>query len=252
MTELAFLSRRRALLGALTLALGATVLMSSPVKAGVLRVQPVLVDLRGGGQTETLTLRNEGRTPVTVQSRIFRWVQDKSGKESLIPTRDVVVSPPSATLRPGSDYVLRVVRVAKTPIVGEESYRLLVDELPDPSRMSSGQVALLIRKSIPVFFSAADAGRPSVTWSASVTGSSLVVTAQNTGGRRLRVSDLEVKDTSGASLSRKNGLVGYIHAGSSQSWSLPLRRGAKAGGNVVITASGDDQPVHARVQVRNR
>lgn len=252
MTALASISRRRALFGALTFGLGATFLMSTPVNAGVLRVQPVSIDLRGGGQAATLTLRNEGRTPITVQSRIFRWVQDKNGKESLVSTRDVVVSPPTATLRAGSDYVLRVVRTAKTPIVGEESYRLLVDELPDPSRMDSGQVALLVRQSIPVFFSAADAGRPTVAWSASTTGNTLVLTAQNTGGRRLRVSDIEVKDASGSSLAKKNGLVGYVLGGSSQSWKLPLRRGAKPGGTVVITGSGDNQPIHARVQVGNR
>ncbi len=44
----------------------------------------------------------------------------------------------------------------------EESYRVLVDELPDPSRKKAGTVALVLRYSVPVFFRNPDAKAPDV------------------------------------------------------------------------------------------
>jgi P pilus assembly chaperone PapD len=80
-----------------------------------------------------LTLRNDEDTEVTVQTRVLRWSQN-AGKETLEPTPDVVASPPAVTLAPGADYVVRVVRVSKQPVHGEESYRVIVDQLPRTGR----------------------------------------------------------------------------------------------------------------------
>jgi fimbrial chaperone protein len=53
---------------------------------------------------------------------------------------------------PGTDYTVRIVRTAKGPVAGEESYRLLIDQLPEPKDRKANQVSLVIRHSIPVFF----------------------------------------------------------------------------------------------------
>ena len=124
---------------------------SAPASAGSLQVAPVLVDVAAPGAASTVTLRNEGTTPINAQIRVYRWSL-VNGKEQLEPTDDVVASPPSVTLSPKGQYVTRIVRVSKQPVVGEESYRLLVDQLPDLSQQRNGAVNLLVRYSIPVFF----------------------------------------------------------------------------------------------------
>lgn len=96
---------------------------ASLAEASSLRVAPILLDVSAPGATTTLNLRNEGDQKLYVQIRIFRWTGTQS-EPSLEPTSDVVVSPPAATLTPGTEYVVRVGRVAKQPIVGEESYRI--------------------------------------------------------------------------------------------------------------------------------
>jgi fimbrial chaperone protein len=61
-----------------------------------------------------------------------------------------VASPPAAKLAPKSNYVVRVVRVTKRPVSGEESYRVLIDQLPEGAQQKGNAVNLLVRYSIPV------------------------------------------------------------------------------------------------------
>ena len=87
---------------------------SAPASAGSLQVEPVLVDITAPGAASTVTLRNEGTTPIDAQIRVFKW-SIVNGKEQLNPTDDVVASPPSVTLTSKGQYVVRIVRTSKQP-----------------------------------------------------------------------------------------------------------------------------------------
>ena len=117
---------------------------SAPAAAGSLQVEPVLVDITAPGAASTVTLRNEGTTPIDAQIRVYKW-SVVNGKEELKPTDDVVASPPSVTLTPKGQYVARIVRVSKQPVVGEESYRLMVDQLPDLRMRAFRRAARVVR-----------------------------------------------------------------------------------------------------------
>src|SRR5947209_5781253 len=169
---------------------------SAPASAGSLQVAPVLVDVTAPGAASTVTLRNEGTTPINAQVRVFRWSL-VNGKEQLDPTDDVVASPPSVTLSPKGQYITRIVRVSKQPVVGEESYRLVVDQLPDLSQQRNGMVNLMVRYSIPVFFGAADKKNPSMAWSVSTSADKITLMARNNGERRLRISVLTLRYSGG-------------------------------------------------------
>jgi fimbrial chaperone protein len=216
---------------------------SSPANAGSLQVEPVLVDVAAPGAASTVTLRNEGAAPINAQIRVYRWSL-VNGKERLDPTDDVVASPPSVTLTPKGQYITRIVRVSKQPVVGEESYRLLVDQLPDLSQQRNGAVNLMVRYSIPVFFGAANKKSPSVAWSVATNGKKITLTANNTGDRRLRISALSLRNDSGKTLSFGSGLTGYALGQSTVSWTVPSS-GFTASGAVSVTAQSDGGPVHA-------
>src|SRR5262249_33896637 len=155
-----------------------------------------------------------------------------------------VASPPSLMLAPNGKNIVRIVRVAKTPVVGEESYRLLVDQLPDLSQQKNGGINLMMRYSIPVFFGAADKKNPTLAWSIAVKGDKVTLAAHNTGDRRLRISGLTVKDANGRSISLGEGLAGYALGQSTRSWPLPAR-GFAARGSASISAQSDGGPVQA-------
>ena len=216
--------------------------------AAQLRVEPVLLELNAPAAAASLTLRNDEDAEVVVQTRVMRWSQ-ADGREMLEPTTDVVASPPTVKLSPGADYMVRVVRVSKRPVRGEESYRVIVDQLPSVRRQQARAVNLLIRHSIPVFFRHPQLSAPSVAWSLGQDGDKLVVTATNSGDERLRIAGLRLRDSAGTTIAFGNGLVGYSLGRASMSWIAPSHpRGFGGGGSVSITAETDKGPINAMAQ----
>jgi fimbrial chaperone protein len=222
-----------------------------PSLAGQLRVEPVLLELNAPAAAASLTLRGGDDGEVVVQTRVLRWSQ-VNGKETLEPTSDVVASPPSVKLAPGADYVVRVVRVTKRPVQAEESYRVLVDQLPDLRTQRTRSVNLLLRQSIPVFYRSRQIAPSNVTWTLGYENDKLVVTASNAGDERLRIASLRLRDAANT-VSFGNGLIGYVLGQSSMNWTAPNSpRGFGAGGTVSIDAETDKGPLHASVQWRGR
>ena len=202
-----------------TAAVAIAIAAASAALASTLEVTPILIDVMAAGSSASvITLRNRGANPANVQVRIMRWRQT-NGTDTLERDTSVVASPPFATLAPNSDYAMRIVRTDKRPIVGEESYRLLIDELPAP-RQPDGSVRLAIRYSIPVFFRSPHATQGDVRWSLLRKGDSLSLFAINHGERRTRISNLRLVNGSGASVSFGAGLAGYALGGSGRSWTV--------------------------------
>lgn len=224
-------------------------LWGQPAAAVSLRVAPTTVELIAPDSAAVLNLRNDAKRSINVQIRVFRWSQE-GGVEQLQPTSDVVASPPAAELGPNADYVVRVVRVSKTPVQAEESYRIVVDELPDPSRRKAGTVSLVVRHSIPVFFRNADASGPQVSWSLTAKGGSLMLTARNRGDSRLRLSDLALSQ-GGKRVGGRKGLVGYVLGGAIMQWPIP-RTKQLSGGSMTLSAQSHAGPFDAEVAIKGR
>jgi len=225
--------------------LATSMLVSGTASAAVLQIEPILLELNAPATSGTLTLRNDEDIDVSVQTRVFHWVQI-DGQETLDPTGDVVASPPIVTLAPGADYTIRIVRTAATAVRGEESYRLWVDQLPASQRLSQSGVNILIRQSIPVFFRARQLTRASVSWTLRLQGGRLLIVAANSGDERMRIASLRLRDAAGKTASFGNGLVGYVLGRSSMTFIIPNPpREFGAGGDVSIAAESNYGPVDA-------
>jgi len=163
-----------------------------------------------------------------------------------------VASPPAVTLAANGSYVARIVRVSKRPISGEESYRVLIDQLPatQQKRTSAVNLLVLVRYSIPVFFGASERRDPAVAWSVVVSGTKVKVTARNDGDRRLRVAALNIRNNKGKTVSFSKGLVGYVLGKSTIAWTASAG-GFAADGPVAISAQGDTGPVEAVAAVNS-
>ena len=229
--------------------LGAFLLVLAPGQAGSVSVAPVLLDMTAPAAATLLTLRNDQKKPLNVQVRAYQW-QQAGGEERLVPTREIVVSPPIATIQPGGEQVVRVVRLSKQAPVGEESYRVLVDELPDAAERRDGRVKLVLRHSIPVFFAEPSRAPPRVTWSIIERGGSWFLEGANAGGRRLRIANFSLKDATGNVIANRSGLLGYVLAGGSIRWPLTPSRELKTAGTAVLTADTETGPMHATAHIR--
>ncbi|MGY3690166.1 fimbrial chaperone protein [Bradyrhizobium sp. USDA 3240] len=224
-------------------------LCAARVEAASLRVAPTTLDLLAPDSAATLNLRNEDSRSINVQIRVFRWTQS-GGADRLEPTSDVVASPPSQTLGPNADYVVRIVRVSKQPVEGEESYRVVVDELPDPARRRHGVVNLALRYSVPVFFRAPDLRQAQISWTVGRSGNGLAVTARNAGQQRLKIADLKLIDGTGQNIILGKGLVGYVLGNATIQWSFAAHGANLSGRSVTLSAQSDTGQVNATAAVQ--
>ena len=94
-------------------------------------------------------LTNSGTSPVKLQVRVFRWVQ-QDGQEQLLPTDALMATPPMQELAAGQQQLVRVMRADKEPPAAQQHYRLIVDEVPDLA-IRAGGMQFVLRYSIPVF-----------------------------------------------------------------------------------------------------
>ncbi|KAA1180537.1 molecular chaperone [Rhizobium tropici] len=219
------------------------------INAASLRVAPTSLELVAPASATVLNLGNDGDHPINVQIRVFKWSQ-ADGIERLEPTRDVVASPPSTRMNPNGQYVVRVIRTSKAPVRAEETYRVIVDELPDASRTRAGTVTLIMRQSIPVFFKQADVKAPDVSWSVARQGSGLVLVGRNNGGSRFRLSNLTLAQ-GGTKISNRNGLVGYVLGGATMQWPIGTTK-SLSGSAVTLHGQSDLGPFDAKVAVNQR
>lgn len=124
--------------------------MSSGVQADSLSVSPTRITVAPGAKTSSLTVKAGGKDSAVLQVRVMGW-NEKHDPKKLRATKDVVISPPVAKLKPNQELTVRIVRKSKRPVKGRECYRILVDRLPGAAK-SKQMIKLRVRHSIPMCF----------------------------------------------------------------------------------------------------
>jgi len=190
--------------------------------AGSISVSPTTLNLVTSGEAgSSVTVTNSSTTPVNIQARVLRWTQ-VDGKDRLDATEEVAVSPPIIQVPPGVDQVIRIVRLSQQPVIGEEAYRLLVDELPSSVRLPAASVRLVVRQSIPVFFCSPVAAIEPLSFELSRAGNATRAVGTNRGDVHQKITALTIKDGRGTVRYSKSGLVGYVLGKSSFAWNAPM------------------------------
>lgn len=117
-------------------------------QANEFTVSPTSLAVPAGGQVAVLTVRSS--TASMGQVRVMRWLRG-SDDAKLLPTRDVIASPPALHMAAGQETTIRLVRVINAPINGLECYRVLIDQLPAAGPRGQS-VAFTLRHSVPLCF----------------------------------------------------------------------------------------------------
>lgn len=210
---------------------------STSADASSLRVSPVMLDMKAPQAASSISIWNDAQKPVNVQVRVFRWSQ-KDGAEVYTAATEVVASPPITTVKPNGENIIRIVRIGQRPVEGEESYRLIVDELPAEGRRQNGTVTLVVRHSIPVFFSTANATAPSAKWQVESKPGGFQVSVINSGAHRLKIWNLSLM-IGKTILAKQDGLVGYALGRSRASWFVAAPSTRLSGRSITISADSE-------------
>jgi len=217
-------------------------------RAANLGVSPTLIDLHAGESVSGLRVHNGDESePVNVQARLVRW-QQQAGVDVHTPTEAVVVSPPVSRVAPGAENLIRVIRTDQTPVVGEESYRLLIDQLPNPGTQTAGTISILIRHAVPVFFAAANASPAQAQWQIAratrtdpdaPAQAGWRVTVHNSGDKRLRLANLTLQDSNDRVTGEHPGLLGYVLGHSTMTFFIAARANTATASALRLSAQSE-------------
>ena len=192
------------------------------LNAASIRLSPVSVEILSDQAASSISLYNQSNESSDLQVRVFEWRQN-AGQDQLIPTDEIAVSPPFLKLQPNDSYNLRVVRINPVLVSGEQTYRIIIDELPKPidNRKVDQGVNVLLRSSLPLFVVNKDA-ITKLTWSIQQEQNNSSLIINNVGNRHALLSNLTLVDTTAnkSYAIKVNTVNGYILAGKARNFNI--------------------------------
>ncbi|HET7925382.1 MAG TPA: molecular chaperone, partial [Rhodanobacteraceae bacterium] len=221
---------------------------ASDASASGLQIAPTSLEMASAGPAQALWLTNTGDHELRAQVRAYKWSQAQ-GKDSLEPTQALVASPPMLTVPPGGRQLVRVIRTGQDASSGEQTYRLLVDELPLESAKGTG-VMYVLRYSVPVF--AGVSGTPQLKWSGTPSHEGLELTVSNSGTAHAQIREVSLVGA-GAATPIVPGLLGYVLPGATMHWTIALPAGANATNaslKALVNGNATDQMLSPGTQPR--
>ena len=196
--------------------------LPSMLNAASIRLSPVSVEILSDQAASSISLYNHSNESSDLQVRVFEWRQN-AGQDQLIPTDEIAISPPFLKLQPNDSYNLRVVRINPVPVSGEQTYRIIIDELPKPidNRKVDQGVNVLLRSSLPLFVVNKDA-MTKLTWSIQQEQNNSSLIINNIGNRHALLSNLTLVDTTAnkSYAIKVNTVNGYILAGKARNFNI--------------------------------
>ena len=214
-----------------------SLLVANVVNAATLGVSPVRVTLSDKQKMDTITVRNDGAEPVSMQLEVLNWSKE-DGEDVFTPTRELIVNPPIFTIPAGSSQLLRV-GLRSTPDAQRElTYRIFVQELPPPPSPDFNGTKMLMRVSLPVFVLPKVAAKPLLRWKAvRSSDGSLKISSTNDGNAQPWIT----QNTSD-----------YVLIGQSFDWILPASTDysiPQSGTTIQLFAETDAGDIEAEVLV---
>jgi len=193
----------------------------TPAMAGEFSVSPISVELKPGAMSETLTVTNFAKEKLRVNVHLMQWTQDAEGKDVYQDNNDLVYFPRQLEVEPEGKRLVRVGLKAPAGTV-ERTYRLFIEEQPDPAAESNrSQVAFLFRFGVPVFVPpVAPKPQPEVP-DPTLKGGKLSVVVRNTGNQHFRVLKIVLGDGAGF---QKDVAGWYSLAGTEHTYTADIPR----------------------------
>ncbi len=240
----------RSLLPVRGLALACLLASAFDASASGLQIAPTSIEMASAGPAQALWLTNTGDHDLRAQVRAYKWSQ-AGGKDQLDPTQALVASPPMLTVAPGGRQLVRIIRTGQgATAAGEQTFRLLVDELPLEAAKGTG-VQYVLRYSVPVFIGVS--GQPSLKWSGTPGHDTLELTVSNSGTAHAQLREMSLVQPGAAPLPIVAGLLGYVLPGATMHWTIALPAGANAtNASIKALVNGDatDQMLSPGAQPR--
>jgi fimbrial chaperone protein len=179
---------------------------------------PVTFNLSPNKPMSILRLTNNGESDLRLQVHAMKWGTD-GYNETQVDTDDIILNPPVFMLKPGQQQFMRFGLRSVVPPGKEQSYRLIVDEIPDETSVGkSVGIRTALRVSIPVFIAPVQKDAR-VTWHLIRKENRYVLVCDNSGNTHLKINGFIVANDKGMPVVR-NSDPAYIMPEQRKEWPL--------------------------------
>ena len=223
-----------------TLAMVLALCVSTRARAdGQFQVEPTRVDLSTQAPAGAVVVTNHGTETLRLEAKAFRWTDDVDGSPMLTATSDVVIRPSIIEIPAGASRTLRVGTTAMSG-ASESSYRVFVEELPNPKAQKRGQITVLTRIGVPVFVAPVHAATVLVP-SVAIDGDHAVVDVKNTGTQHAKLMKVKVSAMRDGRRTWQHETAGwYVLAGADRRFQVPLAKDGCAAGDALVGEIQDE------------
>lgn len=208
--------------------------------AGQFTVTPVRMFLTPQDRAIAVTITNEGDAPLVMQADLYSWKQKPGGEDDLVLTEDLILSPPVLKLAPKSRQVVRLARVKRVQSADQQTYRMIVREIPEALQTNSGlQLQVALAFSMPVFITPPTAKRQVSCVAERSAGNVVRAICENKGNAYAQLRELTLSSDTGEKLAASEA-GGYILPDVKRGFDVK-RAGARIpGGKARLTIVLDD------------
>lgn len=225
--------------------LAACVLAPCAAQAQIL-ISPVVVELgaRQRAVAITVSLSSKAPAPVLLQSEVLQWDQGIDGSARHQASKDLVVAPPIAEIKPGESQVFRVALRGPRRHPGELAYRLILEDISQalPEGAAAG-LSFRLRYDLPVMVAPAEPLRVAPRWLAcAAKAGEACVRMSNGGNRRITLQTLAIE---GPGWSRPVNTPGTVLAGADREWRVMLAPGQAGNALGVAGTTRGGEPIQS-------
>ena len=188
--------------------------------AGSFSVHPIRVTLSDSQKMGTITLRNKGTEPITLQIETLSWSQRES-KDVFTATREILSNPPIFTIPVGGSQLIRIGLRRESDAQSELAYRIILQELPQTNNSGFMGAKMLMRVSLPVFVLPEVAAKPLLYWQVAQTSKgALKLSVSNSGNAHIQIKNIKLSLPDSSQPLATTNTVDYILPGQNYEWVL--------------------------------
>jgi fimbrial chaperone protein len=166
-------------------------------------ISPVVVEFgpRQKVATVRVTLSDTALRPMRLQAQLLQWGQDLRGATVTQASDDLIVTPRIAELKPGQQQVLRLALRKSLPAETEKAYRLVLEDIAQPSTTELGGGAAVnfrMAYDLPVMVAPRGAVVTALRWRACPSSAAprltkgMCVRIANAGNRRVKIQSVTI------------------------------------------------------------
>lgn len=210
-----------------------------PVSAAQFTITPVRIFMTPKDRAVAVTVTNDSDEEVVMQADLYSWKQKADGSDDLALTEDLILTPPILKLAPRARQVVRLARLTPPPAGVQQTYRLIMREVPEARGSAQIQLQVALAFSLPVFISPPDVKRDLKCGVERAAPEQVRAVCSNAGTAYTQIRSLELLDEKGARIAARD-TGGYLLPTVKRTFDIKRADGKIPAGKVRLQVALDD------------